>query len=197
MKEEQKKDDNNKIGNNEIEELKKQIEEAKMRCEEYLAGWKRERADFLNYKKGESERIGCFVKYANEELILKILPILDNIYLAESHVPESFGTAHDKELKESPSTSSGQTFPVGKVWIEGFLQIKKQFSDFLQKEGIEHIEVLGKEFNPNLMESASETDRAPSSIENQDESNVVVEEVQRGYTLHNKVIRPAKVKVTK
>ena len=70
-----------------MNELKKDLENAKAKCEEYLNGWKRERADFLNYKKDEMERIGQLVKYANEELILKIIPILDNIYLAETHVP--------------------------------------------------------------------------------------------------------------
>src|SRR5438552_1862464 len=67
-----------KEDNNELEELKK-------KSEEYLNGWKRERADFLNYKKDEMERIGSLMKYANEEIILNILPILDSIYLAEKH----------------------------------------------------------------------------------------------------------------
>jgi molecular chaperone GrpE len=156
MEEEQKKDNNG-----EAEEIQK-------KCEEYLNGWKRERADFINYKKGETERIGCFVKYANEELILKILPILDNIYLAESHVPE------DKK---------------NDALVEGFLQIKKQFSDFLQKEGIEEIKTKDAKFDPNFMEVAEEVEG--------EESGIIVKEVQRGYTLHGKVIRPAKVKVTK
>ena len=91
------------------------MEEAKAKCEEYLNGWKRERADFLNYKKDEMERIGQLVKYANEELILKIIPILDNIYLAESHVPE--------ELKINK-------------WIKGFNQIKNQLCEFLKKRGL-------------------------------------------------------------
>jgi len=56
--------------------------------EEYLNGWKRERADFLNYKKEEMERISCLVKYANEEIILKLLPVLDNLYLAQSHIKD-------------------------------------------------------------------------------------------------------------
>jgi len=173
QKEEQKKDDN-KIDNNEVEELKKQIEETGEKCEEYLAGWKRERADFLNYKKEESERIGCFAKYANEELILKILPILDNICLAELHVP--------KDKKND-------------MLVEGFLQIKKQFLDFLQKEGIEEIKTIGEKFDPNFMEAVGEVEQ---KIENEkQEAGTVVEEIQKGYTLHGKVIRPAKVKTAK
>jgi molecular chaperone GrpE len=161
--------------NSEVEKLKKDLEDAKAKCEEYLNGWKRERADFLNYKKDEMERISDLAKYANEEIILKIIPILDNIYLAESHVPE--------ELKNNN-------------WIDGFLQIKKQLSDFLAKEGISPLDSIGKEFDPNTMEAVGEAKEArggPTSTE----SGTVVEEIQRGYTMHGKLIRPAKVKISK
>jgi len=157
-----------------------EIEELKQKCEEYLSGWKRERADFLNYKKDEMERIGQLIKYANEELILKILPILDNIYLAESHLPNA-GLSGDG--------LSGET-----KWIDGILQIQKQLENFLAKEGIEAIETIGKPFDPNLMEAVGEVIAATSDVA---ESGMVVEEVQRGYTMHGKIIRPAKVKVAK
>jgi len=163
-------EENKKI---ETEKLNKDLDDAKAKCEEYLNGWKRERADFLNYKKEEIERIGQMVKYANQELILKIIPILDNIYLAESHVPD--------ELKNHN-------------WIEGFNQIKNQLCDFLKKEGIEPIEVLGKSFDPNLMESVGELEIATSDVAI---SGTVAEEVQCGYTLHGKLIRVARVKISK
>ena len=157
-----------------VEKLNKDLEDCKAKCEEYLDGWKRERADFLNYKKEEMERIGQLVKYANEEIILKLLPVLDNFCLAEKHIPDN------EEFKN------------------GFEQIKKQFEDFLSKEGIEPIEVMGKEFDPNLMEAVEEVNLVKSDLtKSGEEKNVVVEEVQRGYTLHGKLIRPAKVKVSK
>lgn len=152
-----------------IEGLKNQLEKCKNSCEEYLNGWKRERADFLNYKKDEMERIGEFTKYANEETILKILPILDSIYLAEAHVPE--------DLKKHP-------------WIEGFELIKGQLCDFLAKEGIETIPTIGLKFDPNLMESVGES-------EGPGEPGTVTEETQKGYKMHGKLIRPAKVKLIK
>lgn len=151
---------------NKLEEKTKELEK---KAEEYLGGWKRERADFLNYKKDEMERIANLVKYANEEIILNILPILDNLCLASQHIQD-----------------------------DGVNQIKKQLEDFLKKEGIEPVETIGKPFNPNTMEAietTSKLDRGPTS--NQFESGTVVEEVQRGYTLHGKLIRPAKVRVTK
>jgi molecular chaperone GrpE len=184
-------EEENNIKKDELEEKGKsfdaaqdKLKELELKCEEYLNGWKRERADFLNHKKEEMERIGIIIKYANEELILKILPILDNFCLAEKHLPE------DKEFKN------------------GFSQIKKQLEDFLQKEGIEVIKTLGEPFDANFMEAvgtdeggAEGADKG-STVESggtggTPSSDEVVEEVQRGYTLHGKVIRPAKVRVTK
>ena len=155
------------------EEIKKdeqvnELDECKKKSEEYLNGWKRERADFINYKKEEMERIGTLLKYANEELLLKIIPVLDNIFLAEQHIPE--------EIKKNKCT-------------EGFGHIKNQLKDFLSKEGIEVIETIGSVFDPNTMEAVGETEGGLN--------NTVSEEVQRGYTLNGKVIRVAKVKINK
>jgi len=153
----------------ETQDTNKEVEELKQKCEEYLNGWKRERADFINYKKDETEKMSNMLKYANKETVLKIIPILDNIYLAESHVPE--------ELKNHQ-------------WIEGFLQIQNQVIDFLKKEGIEEIKTIGSQFDPNLMEAVEE-------VEGSVESGTVVEETQKGYTMNDKLIRPAKVKISK
>lgn len=162
--------------NTDKKEEKEEKIDIEAKCQEYLNGWKRERADFLNYKKEETEKIGQLIKYANEELILKILPILDNIYLAEKELPE--------EIKNNK-------------WTEGFLQIKIQLLDFLQKEGIEAIEVLGKKFDPNFMDVMEEIAEKPEIESNEQETGIVVEEIQKGYTLRGKIIRPAKVKITK
>ena len=156
----------------EIEELKNELELAKAKSEEYLNGWKRERADFLNYKKDEMERIGNLAKYANEELILNLLPVLDNVSLAETHLKD-----------------------------EGLSQIKKQFLDLLKKEGIEPMKTLYEKFDPNYMEVVEEVNvREASHAEDGwkvEEPGIVVEVVQEGFTLHGKIIRVAKVKISK
>src|SRR3989344_932655 len=54
--------------------------------EEYLNNWKRERADFLNYKKDEAKRLGEFVKFANEAVILEVIDILDDLERAEKEI---------------------------------------------------------------------------------------------------------------
>jgi molecular chaperone GrpE len=169
MTDEIKNDENIKDGQS-FDAAQDELKKLELKCEEYLNGWKRERADFLNYKKEEMERIGQLVKYSNEELILKIIPILDNIYLAEMHVPA--------ELQKNN-------------WIEGFNAIKNQLCDFLAKEGIEAIETFGKRFDPNFMEIVEEV-----KSEGED-SGIVVGETQKGYTMQGKLIRVAKVKVAK
>ena len=91
--------------------------------EEYLNNWKRERADFLNYKKEEAKRIEEFARFANEDLILETMEILDDLELATA------------ELKNV-----------------GLEQIIKKFKELFKKYGVEEIAVKGEKFNPEQHE---------------------------------------------
>lgn len=153
-----------------IEQLKKKLAECEKLKAEYLAGWQRSRAEFLNYKKEELKRVGEIVKYADTGLILKILPILDNLELAEKKIPE--------DLKKDEN-------------IKGLLQIKTQIRDFLKNQGVEEIESVGKKFDPNVHEVVGEVE------EKDKKSGIVITEVQKGYKIHGRLLRPAKVRVTK
>jgi len=144
------------------------LQELEKKCEEYLNNWKRSAADFINYKKGELERVGLLTGYAKEDMFLGILPVLDSIYLAKKHMPD------------------------GAAWTDGFSQIEKQIKEFLKKDGIEEIKTVGEQFDPETMEIV-----AASAESSGEPKEVVVEELQKGYTMHTKVIRPAKVKVSK
>ncbi|OGZ70320.1 MAG: nucleotide exchange factor GrpE [Candidatus Staskawiczbacteria bacterium RIFCSPLOWO2_01_FULL_33_13] len=164
MADEKKQDDIK----NDSESNVNQLEECKQKCEEYLNNWKRERADFLNYKKDEIERIGFLAKYAKEDIVLKILPVLDSFHLAKKQLPDN--------LKED-------------TWIKGFLQIESQIAEFLKKEGILQIKSVGEKFDPSVMEIIEESEEGGSGM--------VIEELQKGYTMNGKVLRPTKVKVSK
>jgi len=153
-----------------MEENNELLEEAKKKSEEYLNNWKRERADFLNYKKDEMERIGFLVHYAKESFLLKLMPILDSIYLSAKEIP--------KDIQEGE-------------WAKGFLQIQNQITEFLKKEGVEEVVTIGQTFDPNTMEIVEEIE-----IEGET-SGTVAEELQKGYTMQGKVLRPARVKVVK
>ena len=149
---------------------KKELEKCEKQKEEYLAGWQRARADFLNYKKEEMERIAGIVFYSQEGMILKILPILDNFDLVEKKLPQ--------ELKDDTN-------------VEGMLQIKNHFHDFLKNYGIEVMKVLGEKFDPNFHEAVEQIEAKGK------EKGIIVEEIQKGYLIQNKVLRAAKVKVAK
>jgi len=155
-----------------IEDLKKQLEELKKQKEEYLAGWQRERADFLNYKKEEMERIKGFLAYFGEEFVSKILPIMDNFEVVEKKLPE--------DLKKDDN-------------IKGILQIKNQILDFLKSQGVEEIKSVGEKFDPNLHEVVEEVE----SVSSADKSGIIIEEIQKGYKINGRLLRPAKVKITK
>lgn len=160
-----------------IKELQKQLEECQKTKEEYLAGWQRSRADFLNYKKDEMERISNILKYGYEELILKILPILDNFERAEQHF---YSENLNKQEKEK----------IDKI-IQGFLQIKSQLNSFLKNLGVEEIEVkIGDNFDINFHEIIEE-------VESYGQTNKIVEIVEKGYKLWDKIIRPVKIKIGK
>lgn len=152
------------------EDLEKQLEECKNKCEEYLNNWKRERADFINYKKEEMERIEGIIKYSKEETALRIIPILDNFYIAEKEIP-----------KEHQNDN----------WAVGMLHIKNQILDFLKNFGVEEIQSENGDFNPNTQEAVEIIEKEGI------ESGKVAEEIKKGYMLNGKVIRPSQVKVTK
>lgn len=159
----------------EIEKIKKELEECQKLKNEYLAGWQKARADFLNYKKEEMERIIEFFKYSNEELILKLLPIMD-----------SFERAEKIFLKNNLEEENNQI-------IQGFFQIKRQLEEFLKNQKVEEIKIKENEtFNPNFEEVVEEV-----KVANEEEENKIIEVVEKGYKLHDKVIRPAKVKIGK
>jgi len=157
----------------EIEELKSQIEEKDAKFEEQKKQMLRLMADFDNFKKrtaAEREDIVCF---SNEALILAILPILDNFERAMNHA---------KEI---------QTDKAGEEMIKGFALIKKQLEDVLCKIGVCAVETKDKPFDPNFHE-------AVLTKESKDlKEGGIIEEMQKGYTLKGKLIRPSMVIVAK
>jgi len=116
----------------EIEKLKKQLKEQKKQTQEYLAGWQRAKADYINQEKEiEREKID-WVKFTNLDLILKLLPTLDAFDYSLKHIPN--------ELKNNQ-------------WLKGIEQIKKQIDSFLKAQNIERIKTNGQKFNPDLHEA--------------------------------------------
>ena len=153
-----------------LEELKKKLDECQKLKDEYLAGWQRARADLLNYKKEELEKVGELIKFSANGLVLRILLILDNFEIAEKKLPEN--------LKNDEN-------------VKGILQIKNQIKDFLKSQGVEEIKSIGERFDPNFHEVIEEVEVKDK------EPGMIIEEIQKGYKINGRLLRPAKVKITK
>ncbi|PIQ92710.1 MAG: nucleotide exchange factor GrpE [Parcubacteria group bacterium CG11_big_fil_rev_8_21_14_0_20_39_14] len=150
-----------------LEKCRENLAKLEKERSEYLAGWQRERADFLNYKKAQTEIFEGFQKMTNQMLILEILPVLDNLELSLKHFPQS--------LKDDE-------------WVKGLIQIYENFKDILKEQGVEEFKSRDEKFNPEFHE-------AVEKVESEKEEGIIVEEIQKGYTLNGRVIRPARVKV--
>ena len=131
--------------------------------------WLRALSDLDNYKKRSQFEREQFVQFANENLITELLPVIDG-----------FNRAMD----------SAQKSRAGEEMIKGLALIKRQLEDVLKKHGVEEIAALGKPYDANIHEAIlQKDDPAPA--------NVIVEEMQKGYTLNGRVIRPSMVIVSK
>jgi molecular chaperone GrpE len=150
----------------EIKELKIRAEEAEAKLNEVLHA----KADFENARRRLEKEKEDFLKFANEAMITKLLPIVDNFRLAVNSMD-------DKHKIEDIAT--------------GIRLIEKQLEDTLKEFGLEPIDAVGKKFDPHLEEAVAhqETDEV--------EEDTVTEEIQRGYMLFGRLLRPAKVKVAK
>lgn len=167
---EEKTNDENieEIVDQETEDLKTRCAELEKQLENQKTQYMRLAADFDNYRKRQEQEREALLKYGAEDTMKKLLPILDTIERAE----KSFQEMEDcQKLKES------------------FEAIQKQIADSLGKIGLEKIETVGQEFDPNLHEAVMQT---PS---NEHEDHSVISELQSGYKLHDRTVRPAMVNV--
>ncbi|MBI2506776.1 MAG: nucleotide exchange factor GrpE [Candidatus Colwellbacteria bacterium] len=155
-----------------------EVENLKKEKEEYLDGWKRAKADLINYKKDELRRLEEVARFGSESLILELISILDDFDLALA------------TLEKQPASAEATA---GKGASErGIYLIRSRFEEILKRRGLERIEVkVGDKFNPAFHE-------AIMTVGSQaEQADTIAEEIEAGYTLHGKVIRPTRVKVFK
>ncbi|MFB0559560.1 MAG: nucleotide exchange factor GrpE [Dehalococcoidales bacterium] len=148
-----------------VEALKQALAEEKEKAEKYLANWQRAQADFINYKRRSEQERAETTKFANSVLMLSLLPVLDDLERALNFVLP--------ELAE-PS------------WLEGVRLIERKMKATLEAQGLSAIEALGKPFDPNFHEAVRQ---------DKGKEGIVIEEIQKGYKLHDRVIRPSRVVV--
>ena len=148
-----------------MELLKQALAEAREKAETNLAGWQRAQADFVNYKRRAEQERKEISKFANSVLMLNLLPVLDDLERAVNSIPPRLAKLS---------------------WVEGIRLIERKFRTSLEAQGLSQIEALGKPFDPNFHEAVRQ---------GKGKDGIVVEEAQKGYRLHDRVIRPAKVVV--
>lgn len=129
-------------------------------------------AELINYRKRKDEETAGLLKFANQDLILDLIPAVDNFERAIK--------LDDTNLDDSLSK-----------FLAGFKMIYSHISDTLKKYGVEEIETVGKEFDPNIHEALM------TAHDETKPNDTVLECLLKGYTLKGKVIRAAKVIVNK
>ncbi len=152
--------------NAEMEALMKRLEEAEAKVAEHLDGWQRAQAEFINYKNRVQRDQETMKTLMKGDIIKKFLPVLDDL---------------ERALQNRP-TDTGP-------WVSGIELIQKKMQVILESEGVKRIEAEGQVFDPNFHEAISH-----ETVEGV-ESGHVIAVVQNGYTLGDRVVRPALVRV--
>lgn len=147
--------------------LEKQLAAVEKERDEYRAGWQRAKADFLNYKKEETKNLEDVARYGSIDLVKDLIGVMDNFDLALRTFE-----------KEGPVE-------------KGLYLIRTQIEDILKKRGLEKMTVKpGDPFDPAIAEALSE-------VESEHPPGTIVAEIEPGYRLHEKILRPVRVIVSK
>ena len=149
-------------------DLQQSLVDCQAKADEYLDGWQRPRADFANYKKRiEREQAQVYQKAAGS-IFKRHLEVLDDL---------------ERALKNRPQEGDGA------IWAEGIELVYRKLTNILENEGVKVMQAEGQNFDPNLHEAISSEDSP------QHESGQIIEVLQKGYLLGDRVLRPALVRV--
>jgi molecular chaperone GrpE len=153
-----------------IKKLKEELKAVKKERDEYLTGWQRAKADFINARREEEKSRAEFVKSANKELVLDILATVDSFDMAFAN-KESWEKADEN-------------------WRKGVEYIYNQLLGTLEQNGLKQLAPIGETFDPNVHTSVESM-----PVEKEEDENKILEVVQKGYMLNGSLIRSPKVKI--
>lgn len=153
-----------------VESLKAELKESQAKVDEYLDGWQRSRAEFANYRKRMERDQATTSQVATGNVVKHFLDVVDDL---------------DRALKNRPQNEEGAN------WASGIELIYRKLLTNLEAEGIQTIHAEGQFFDPNLHEAISHEDHPNLK------SGQVIATVQQGYTLGERVLRPARVRVAR
>lgn len=145
-----------------VVEQESEIAVLEKKAKENLEGWKRTQADFENYKKMQSESQKDLLKYATQNIILQIIPVLDNFHMSTEHIPE------DQEKNG---------------WVTGIMYIQKQLENVLTENGVEEIAPkVGDNFDPVIHEAIADKECSDCKIEKKFK-NKIKKVAMKGYKI--------------
>jgi molecular chaperone GrpE len=151
-----------------LTEEQQRIQELESKLDELSQKNLRLQADYDNFRRRTREEQAASLKYKSQSLLEQLLPALDNF---------------ERALKTEASNEQAKTL------IQGMEMVYRQLADALKQEGLTEVPSVGEKFDPNMHQAVMQ-------VENSEyESNTVIEELQKGYMLKDRVIRPAMVKV--
>ncbi len=148
-----------------IKKLREKLKTAFAEKQEYLTGWQKAKAEFVNARKRDEESQKEFIKYANEGLLSELFPVLDSFNMA----------MQNKEVWEK----------VDKNWRMGVEYIANQLKKVLEDHGLKEIDPIGEKFDPMRDEA----------LEDGKENDIVTTVIAKGYSLNGKIVKAPKVKV--
>jgi molecular chaperone GrpE len=154
----------------EYQQLEKDLEQSRQQATQNLEGWQRERAEFSNYKRRIEREQAQMAQNITAEVIRKYLVILDDL---------------ERALKARPEEGEGA------AWAQGIELIYRKLQNVLEAEGVIRIQAETEMFNPNVHEAISH-EESPDH-----ESGDIIEVVQQGYKIGERIIRPALVRVAR
>jgi len=154
----------------ELVALRQELEEQKAKAAEYLDGWQRARAEFANYKKRIEKEQEDRIKSANGAFIAKLLPVMDDFERAFQTLPLDL---------------------MGMTWLEGIALVQRKLQMLLEQEGVTVIETEGRLFDPTLHQAVTHEES------DEREEGQIIGEVQKGYKMGDRVLRPSLVRVAK
>jgi molecular chaperone GrpE len=149
-------------------QLQTTLEESQAQAAEYLDGWQRARAEFSNYKKRVEQERQRIYKDAASDVIKRYLPVIDDL---------------ERALNNKPEEGEGAT------WAGGIELVYRKLLAILEAEGITRIEAEGQPFDPNLHEAIVQSES------DEHESDQIIEVLEQGYMVGDRVLRPARVRV--
>ncbi|MFA6105208.1 MAG: nucleotide exchange factor GrpE [Patescibacteria group bacterium] len=171
MTDEQKNEENAEEQKAEAVELSP-LEKCELQSAEYKLGWQRAMADYQNLKKETEARRAEWVQMSEQQILEEFIPVYDHFKTAFYHHPDLNGD--QKNIKN---------------WIDGIGYIMKQFGDVLKAHDVEEIKTVGEMFDPVFHEAAGEEDG--------EKSGKIIREVSGGYKMGKRVIKPARVIISK